>query len=383
MDSKEPEVYTKGDAPPEVISLVDLVAQYRSIQTEIDAAIQKVLITGRFILGDEVSALEGEIATYLGVKHGVGVASGTDALILALRALGIGSGDEVILPAYTFFATAGAVLNVGATPTLVDIDPKTYCLDIEQVRASISPATKAIIPVHLYGHPADMNPILKLAQEHGLKIIEDNAQAFGSSYFGQKTGSFGDLACLSFFPSKNLGGYGDGGMVITDDEELAKVMRMLRTHGWQRKYFPEILGYNSRLDTLQAAILRVKLGHVDRWNDRRRELAEAYNKSLSRIPDLTLPYQAPGVMHVYHLYVVRSQIRDELQKHLKQYDIGSSVYYPQPLHLSDPCKGLGYQLGDFPHAERASRETLAIPLYAEMTPEQVNRVVSVIGMMFT
>ena len=383
MESKESELHTIGDASPEAVPLVDLVAQYRSIQTEIDAAIQKVLITGRFILGDEVSALEGEIATYLGVKYGVGVASGTDALILALRALGIGPGDEVILPAYTFFATAGAVLNVGATPKLVDIDPKTYCLDTEQVEACISPATKAIIPVHLYGHPADMNPILELAQEYGLKIIEDNAQAFGASYHGRKSGSFGDLACLSFFPSKNLGGYGDGGMVVTDDEDLANKVRMLRTHGWQQKYFPEILGYNSRLDTLQAAILRVKLGHVDRWNDRRRELAEAYNKSLSRLPDLTLPYQAPGVRHVYHLYVVRSQIRDELQKHLKENGISSSVYYPQPLHLSDPCKGLGYQVGDFPHAESASRETLAIPLYPEMTLDQVNRVVAVIRMSFT
>jgi dTDP-4-amino-4,6-dideoxygalactose transaminase len=223
----------------------------------------------------------------------------------------------------------------------------------------------------------------RIAQEYGLKIIEDNAQAFGASYHGRKSGSFGDLACLSFFPSKNLGGYGDGGMVVTDDEDLANKVRMLRTHGWQQKYFPEILGYNSRLDTLQAAILRVKLGHVDRWNDRRRELAEAYNKSLSRLPDLTLPYQAPGVKHVYHLYVVRSQIRDELQKHLKQKGIASSVYYPQPLHLSDPCKGLGYQVGDFPHAESASRETLAIPLYPEMTLDQVNRVVAVIRMSFT
>lgn len=383
MDSKEPEIHTKGDAIPEAIPLVDLVAQYRAIQPEIDAAIRKVLVTGRFILGDEVSALEDEIATYLGVKHGVGVASGTDALILALRALEIGPGDEVILPAYTFFATAGAVLNVGATPTLVDIDPKTYCLDIEQVKASISPATRAIIPVHLYGHPADMNPILELALENGLKVIEDNAQAFGASYFDRKTGSFGDLACLSFFPSKNLGGYGDGGMVVTDDGELASKVRRLRTHGWQRKYYPEILGYNSRLDTLQAAILRVKLGHIDQWNDRRRELAERYNQSLSGIPDLTLPYQAPRAFHVYHLYVVRSQIRDGLQKHLKQNGIASSVYYPQPLHLSDPCKRLGYQLGDFPHAERASRETLAIPLYPEMTQEQVNRVMDAIKNMLT
>lgn len=382
MNDPETKKHAKQDNTPEMIPLVDLVAQYRSIQPEIDAAIQKVLITGRFILGDEVSALEAEIATYLGIKHGVGVASGTDALILALRALEVGRGDEVIVPAYTFFATAGAVLNIGATPTLVDIDPKTYCLDIKQVRASIRPATKAIIPVHLYGHPADMNPIIELAQEYGLKIIEDNAQAFGSSYFGQKTGSFGDLACLSFFPSKNLGGYGDGGMVVTDDEELANKVRMLRTHGWQHKYYPEILGYNSRLDTLQAAILRVKLGYIDQWNDRRRELAEEYNQALSENSDLTLPYQASGSKHVYHLYVVRSQAREELQKHLKEDGIASSVYYPQPLHLCDPCKDLGYQPGNFPNAERASRETLAIPLYPEITQEQVNRVMSAMKVEF-
>lgn len=383
MDDPEIKKHAKQDHTPEIIPLVDLVAQYRSIQPEIDAAIQKVLITGRFILGDEVSALEAEIATYLGIKHGVGVASGTDALILALRALEVGRGDEVIVPAYTFFATAGAVLNVGATPSLVDIDPKTYCLDIEQVRASIKPTTKVIMPVHLYGHPADMYPTLELAWEYGLKVIEDNAQAFGSSYFGRKTGSFGDLTCLSFFPSKNLGGYGDGGMVVTDDEELAKKVRMLRTHGWQQKYYPEILGYNSRLDTLQAAILRAKLGYVDHWNDRRRELAEEYNQSLSEISDLTLPHQAPGSKHVYHLYVVRTQARDELQKHLKENSIASSVYYPQPLHLCEPCKGLGYQQGDFPNAERASRETLAIPLYPEITQEQVNRVMSAIKVGFT
>lgn len=380
MDKHELEVHTKDFSLP-IVPLIDLVAQYRSIQPEIDAAIQRVLISGRFILGDEVSALEGEIATYLGVKHGVGVASGTDALILALRALEIGPGDEVILPAYTFFATAGAVLNVGATPILVDIDPQTYCLDVEQVLARISPATKAIIPVHLYGHSADLTPLLEIAQQHSIKIIEDNAQAFGGSYNGRKTGSFGDMACLSFFPSKNLGGYGDGGMVVTDDEALANRVRMLRTHGWQQKYYPEILGYNSRLDTLQAAILRVKLGYVDRWNSRRRQLAEEYNQTLSGYSDLTLPYQAPGVQHVYHLYVIRFPARDRLQQRLKESGIASSVYYPQPLHLSDPCRGLGYQPGDFPNAEGASRETLAIPLYPEMTQEQVNRVMAVVKKM--
>lgn len=252
------------------IPLMDMVAQYRSIQSEIDEAIRQVLEAGQFILGPNVAALEKEIAVYLGVKRGVGVASGTDALLLAMRALEIGDGDEVIVPSYTFFATAGAVLLAGATPVCVDVEPKNYTIDVQQIAERITPRTKAIIPVHLYGHPAEMTAVMELARTHGLKVIEDNAQAFGAEYRGRKTGSMGDVACLSFFPSKNLGGCGDGGMVVTNDDQLADRVRMLRAHGWRKKYFPEMLGYNSRLDELQAAILRVKLRHIDEWNQRRR-----------------------------------------------------------------------------------------------------------------
>ena len=359
-----------------IIPLLDLPAQYQGIKTEIDTAIQRVLESGHFILGEEVAALEKEVAAYLGVQHGVGVASGTDALILALRALGIGPGDEVIIPAYTFFATAGAVLHVGARPVLVDIDPRTYCIDVERISEKITTATKAIIPVHLYGHPAEMDAIKDVAQQHGLKIIEDNAQAFGGEYKGRKTGSMGDVACLSFFPSKNLGGYGDGGMLVSDDPSLAEKVRMLRAHGWKTKYFPEILGYNSRLDALQAAILRVKLGYLDSWNARRREIAAGYGRGLAPLSKITAPYESPECRHVYHLYVIRAAARDEIQQMLKKAGIVSGVYYPQPLHMTQPCRELGYKEGNFPQSEKASRETLAIPIYPEMTQEQIDVVLA-------
>jgi dTDP-4-amino-4,6-dideoxygalactose transaminase len=357
----------------EPIPLLDLKAQYQSIKEEIDSALQRVIQSGHFILGEEVAAFEREIAAYLGVEHAVGVASGTDALILALRVAEIGPGMEVIIPDYTFFATAGAVLHVGAKPVCVDIDPRTYCLDVERAAAAVTGKTKAIIPVHLYGHPAEMDGLLTLAKEMGLVVIEDNAQAFGAEYKGNKTGSMGDLGCLSFFPSKNLGAYGDGGMVVTNDVQLAERVRLLRTHGWKRKYYPEALGYNSRLDALQAAVLRVKLRHLDRWNDKRSQLASRYNARLQGA--VVTPYEEPGVRHVYHLYVTRTSRRDELQEKLKASGNASEVYYPQPLHLAEPLRTLGYQADDFPQAERASRETLAIPLYPELTDEQVERII--------
>jgi dTDP-4-amino-4,6-dideoxygalactose transaminase len=278
------------------------------------------------------------VSAYLGVQYGIGVASGTDALIIALRAVGVEPGDEVIVPAYSFFATAGAVLSVGAVPVFVDIDPLTYCIDVSQIEARITAKTKAIIPVHLYGQPADMDPILEIARAHDLKVVEDNAQAFGAVYKGKKTGSMGDAGCLSFFPSKNLGAYGDAGMVVTDDPQVAENVRMLRTHGWKRKYFPEILGYNSRLDEIQAAVLRVKLKYVDGWNVRRRQLAHEYTRLLSEI-GLQGPAEAPGRTHVYHLYIVRVQDRARVQQALKEQGIASDIYYPQPLHWSEPCKG--------------------------------------------
>lgn len=357
------------------VPLLDLVAQYRSIQPEIDEAIRKVLEAGQFILGPNVGALEQEVATYLGTKHAVGVASGTDALVLALRALEIEPGDEVIVPAYTFFATAGAVMLVGATPVFVDIKLDTYCLDIQQVAERITERTKAIIPVHLYGHPADMAPLMELAQSYGLKVIEDNAQAFGAEYYNRKTGSFGDVGCLSFFPSKNLGAYGDGGMVVTNDDQVAGRVRMLRTHGWRKKYYPEMLGYNSRLDELQAAILRVNLRHLDEWNQRRRDLAQQYTQQLANL-EVGLPYNAPYATHVYHLYMICVSDRERVQRVLKEQGIASAVYYPQPLHLTKPCQSLGYRKGIFPVAEQASEETLAIPLYPEMAPAEVQSVVA-------
>ncbi len=348
------------------IPLVDLVAQYRAIQPEIDEAIRSVLESGQFILGPQVKALEQEVAAYLGTTHAVGVGSGTDALVLALRALDVGPGDEVILPTYTFFATTEAVMLVGATPVFVDIEPATYGIDVEHVRKKISDRTKAIITVHLFGHPADMAALLECAREHGLKVIEDNAQAIGAEYRGQKTGSLGDVGCLSFFPSKNLGAYGDAGMIVTNNAEVAERVRMLRTHGWRRKYAPEFVGYNSRLDELQAAILRVKLRHLEAWNQDRRRLAAVYNRAFAGA-DIVVPREAPGSKHVYHLYVIRVEGRDRVQRFLKARGIAAGVYYPQPVHALEACRGYGGAADGYPVAEGCAREGLAIPLYPELS----------------
>jgi dTDP-4-amino-4,6-dideoxygalactose transaminase len=296
-----------------MISLVDLTAQYHSIKQEIDAAVLSTLESGHFILGPQVTKFEETIASYLGVDFGVGLASGTDALVLALRALDVGAGDEVIIPAYTFFATAGTVMSVGAKPVFVDIDPQSYQMDVTKIRDVITPLTKAIIPVHLYGHPAEMNPILEIAREHGLKVIEDNAQGFGAEYLGRKTGSFGDIGCLSFFPTKNLGAFGDGGMAVTNDPALAERMRMLRTHGWKKKYYSEEVGYNSRLDALQAAILQAKFPYVDAWNEKRRALAHLYSKHLAPL-GVVVPIErnGGGMCITYILFVPRGAMRCRL-----------------------------------------------------------------------
>jgi len=360
-----------------MIQLVDLVAQYHSIKDEIDAAVHSTLESGHFILGPAVLKFEETIASYLGVRHAIGLASGTDALVLALRALDIGAGDEVIIPAYTFFATAGTVMSVGATPVFVDVDPISYEMDVTQIAGCITPRTKAIIPVHLYGHPAEMDPILELARARGLKVIEDNAQAFGATYLGRKTGAMGDIGCLSFFPTKNLGAFGDGGMVVTNDPALAERMRMLRTHGWKKKYYSEEVGYNSRLDAMQAAILQAKFPHVDAWNEKRRALAHRYNEKLAST-GLVTPVELEWGKHVYHLYILRSSKRDELQSFLRQKGIASEVYYPLPPHLSIPCKKFGYKDGDFPHAEKAACETMALPLYPELTVGQQDEVIAAV-----
>ena len=358
-----------------MISLLDLVAQYHSIKEEIDNAVQSVLESGKFILGPNVFAFESEVAEYTGVKHAVGVASGTDALTIALRAVDIGPADEVIVPAFSFFATVGTVLSLGASPVFVDVNAETLLIDHTAIEEVITPKTKAIVPVHLYGQPADMDEILAVANHHNLMVIEDNAQAFGAEYRGRKTGSIGHLGCLSFFPSKNLGAYGDAGMITTNSDELAEKVRMLRTHGWKKKYYPEILGYNSRLDEMQATILRVKLKHVDEWNERRHELALEYSNLLAGL-NLNPPVEASNRKHVYHLYVVRFSNRDQVQRHLKEAGIASEIYYPQPLHLTTPCRPLGYSEGMFPVAEQASQELLALPLYPEMPKTQINIVVA-------
>jgi dTDP-4-amino-4,6-dideoxygalactose transaminase len=360
-----------------MIPLVDLTAQYHSIKKEIDAAVLSTLESGHFILGPQVTKFEESVASYLGVTHAIGLASGTDALVIALRALNIGAGDEVIIPAYTFFATAGTVMSVGAKPVFVDVDPQTYQIDVGRIQAAVTPKTKAIIPVHLYGHPAEMNPILEIAREYNLKVIEDNAQGFGAEYLGRKTGALGDIGCLSFFPTKNLGAYGDGGMVVTDDAALAERMRMLRAHGWKKKYYSEEVGYNSRLDALQAAILQVKFPHVDEWNRKRRELADRYKEQLAPL-GVVIPVEREWGRHVYHLYIIRSKKRDELQAFLKQKGIASDVYYPLPPHLAEPCRAFGFKEGDFPHAELASRETLALPLYPELTEAQQEEVIAAV-----
>lgn len=359
------------------IPLLDLTAQYRAIQPEIEEAMGQVLASGQFVLGPNVAALEQEVAAYLGSKYAVGVGSGTDALVLALRALEIGRGDEVIVPTYTFFATAEAVMLLGATPVFVDIDPQTYCLNVRQVSERITTKTKAVIPVHLYGHPADLAPLLDLAAAHGLKVVEDNAQAFGAEYEGRKTGSLGHVGCLSFFPSKNLGAYGDAGMIVTNDIALAERVQMLRTHGWRTKYYPEQIGYNSRLDELQAAFLRVKLRYVDAWNERRRELARELSARLMGL-GITVPFEASHTKHVYHLYMVRVRNRAVAQRYLNEQGIASGIYYPVPLHLIQLCRVYGYAEGNFPVAERAAKETLALPLYPEINEEQVERIVKAV-----
>jgi dTDP-4-amino-4,6-dideoxygalactose transaminase len=358
------------------IPLADLVAQYRTIQSDIDGAIRSVLEGGHFILGPNTKALEREVAAYLGVGSAVGVASGTDALILALRALGIGPGDEVIVPDYTFLATASAVLHVGASPVLVDVDPGTYCISLEAIAAQVTPRTRAVIPVHLFGQPVAMSELMDLAAAHRLTVIEDNAQALGAMYRGRRTGAIGHVGCLSFFPSKNLGGYGDGGMVVTGDAELAERVRMLRTHGWREKYDPEVLGYNSRLDELQAAILRVKLRHLDAWNGERGRRARLYAQAFAGSTVQT-PVEPADSTHVHHLYVVRVAQRNAMERALKERGIGTAVYYPRPLHQTRLFRASAAGR-TFPVSEMLSEELLAIPLYPEMSDEQQDTVVAAV-----
>ncbi|HIQ06556.1 MAG TPA: DegT/DnrJ/EryC1/StrS family aminotransferase, partial [Anaerolineae bacterium] len=346
---------------------------------EIDAAIQRVLDHTGFIMGKEVADFEKAFANYCQTEYAVGVASGTAALHLALLACGVGPGDEVITTPFTFFATGEAISQTGAKPVFVDIDPVTYNIDPSRIEAAITPRTKAIIPVHLYGQPADMDPILEIAQEHGVKVIEDAAQAHGAEYHGRRAGSIGDLACFSFYPSKNLGCYGDGGAVVGSDVALIEQVRLLRDHGRTSKYEHAELGWGYRLDAMQAAILGAKLPHLDAWNDARRAAAYRYNELLAGM-DVVTPRELNGVCAVYHCYVIRTPHRDEVVVRLRSQGIGAGIHYPIPLHLQPAYEHLGHQLGDFPVSEACSQEVLTLPLFPEITEEQQARVVDAIRM---
>lgn len=361
------------------IPQLDLSAQFAAIGAEIRTAVDRVLTSQQFVLGREGAALEEEIAALCGVSHGVGVASGTDALILALRACGVQAGDEVLLPCFTFVATGSAVSALGARPVFADIRPETYNLDPSELERRVTPRTRAIVAVHLYGLPADMDPIVAFAKSRKLPLIEDNAQAIGAIYRGRRTGSFGDAACLSFYPTKNLGAYGDGGMVVSNSAEIATRIRTLRNHGQTSKYLSSEAGWNSRLDELQAAVLRVKLRHLAEWQRARRSNAAEYTRLLQQVPGVMPPLEPEGFEHVYHQYTIRCERRDALQQYLTARKIGSTVYYPHPLHLQPLYAPLGHKPGDFPHAERAAQEVLSLPMYPELRKDQIARVVEAIA----
>jgi dTDP-4-amino-4,6-dideoxygalactose transaminase len=355
------------------VPLLDLKAQYAEIRAEVDDAVRRVMESARFIGGPEVSGLEEEVARYSRCAHAVGCASGTDALLLSLRALSIGPGDEVVTSAYSFFASAGAIANVGARPVFVDIDPRTYNLDPHRLEAAITPRTKAVIAVHLYGQCCDLAAVKSVCDKRQIWLIEDAAQAIGSEWEGKRAGSVGDFGCFSFFPSKNLGAAGDGGMVTAQDAERAERVRLLREHGAKPKYYHARIGTNSRLDALQAAILRVKLRHLDRWSEARARNAEAYHRLLegSRVGR---PFHDPRTRHIYNQYVIRTERRDELKQFLADRGIGTEIYYPVPLHLQECFAMLGHRPGDMPQAEAAARETLALPIYPELGEERLRYV---------
>jgi dTDP-4-amino-4,6-dideoxygalactose transaminase len=368
--------------PPKSVAVpaLDLKSQYQSIRDEIDAAVRRVIESQMFVMGPEVAQLEAELAEYCGAAFGIGCASGSDALLLPLMAWEIGPGDEVITTPYSFFATASSIWRTGARPVFVDIEPDTYNIDPAQIEAAITPRTRAIIPVHLYGQTADIDPIDAIADRYGLFVLEDAAQAIGAAYHGRRAGGLGQVAAFSFYPSKNLGGFGDGGLMTTDDPTLNRKLARFRVHGMEPKYHHQEVGINSRLDALQAAVLRVKLRHLDSWTARRREAAGRY-AALFRAEGLdqvvTLPVERPGHHHVYNQYVIRvpAPVRDALRDDLTSRQIGTEVYYPIPLHLQNCFASLGHQPGDFPVAESAARETLALPMYPELTEEHQLHVV--------
>ena len=361
-----------------MIPLIDLKIQHKSIAAEIEAAIKNVCDNTAFILSDEMKTFESEWAQFCGSKHGVGVANGTEARFLALNALGSGAGDEVIVPANTFIATAAAVCHAGGTPVFVDIDPETYCIDPSKISGAITPKTKAIMPVHLYGHAADMDAIMSIARSNGLKVVEDCAQAHGTQYKGRQVGSIGDAAGFSFYPSKTLGAYGDAGMVMTNSDDVFENVKLLRDNGRTTWYEHSIIGYNSRLDGIQAAVLRVKMKYLDKWVEGRRAHAKQYAELLGDVKGLVLPVEKPYAKHSYYVYVVRTDNRDEVMAKLKEKGCGCGIHYPLPLHLQPAFKALGGKVGDHPIAEKYAKQIISIPMFPELTPEQVKEAASII-----
>lgn len=393
------------------VPLLDLKAQYAAIKDEIHDAINRVVESQHFILGPEVEALEEEVAAYSQCKFGVGVSSGTDALLVALMAIGIKADDEVITTPYTFFATAGAIARLGAKPIFVDIDPRTYNIDPAKVEGAVTKRTRALIPVHLYGQMAEMDPIMDVARCHGLYVIEDAAQAIGAEYKGRRAGSIGHFGCFSFFPSKNLGGFGDGGMVTTNDPLLADQLKLLRNHGYRPKYYNKVIGGNFRLDALQAAVLRVKLNYLERWTEARQRNADTYRRLFAeanliteqdaqandypvrnqtasqsidpahgnKLTGVVLPFASSGCRHIYNQFVIRTNHRDELMTYLKERQIGTEIYYPVPMHLQECFADLNCKSGDFPASECAADETLALPIYPELMEEMIASVVAAIN----
>jgi dTDP-4-amino-4,6-dideoxygalactose transaminase len=373
---------TQPKTRPPLFPFLDLKAQFEGIRNEVMDAVAKTMESQRFILGPEVEQLEAEIAAYVGSRFAIACASGSDALLLALMALGVGPGHEVITTPFTFVATVGSIARLGATPVFVDIDPGTYNLDSRQLARAVTPRTRAVIPVHLYGLAADMHGILQIANKHRIAVIEDAAQALGAICEHIKVGNIGAIGCFSFFPSKNLGGAGDGGMMTTNDPELADRLRLLRVHGSRRKYRCEILGVNSRLDALQAAILRVKLRHLESWAERRRQNAERYRSLITSFGldyRVISPIEPEGMRHVYNQFVIRVLERDELRQHLLDAGVPTEIYYPEPLHLQPAFAHLG---GKFPHSETASHEVLALPIYPELTEAQQRAVVAAIAQFY-
>ena len=390
--------------PSQQIPLIDLTAQNQIIGDQLIEASKRVILSAQYIMGNEVKAFESEFRAYIGVEHAISVANGTDALVIALKALGIGEGDEVITTPFTFFATAESISFVGAKPVFVDVEKDSFNMDPQKIEAAITPKTKAIMPVHLFGLACDMDAIMAIAKAHGLFVIEDACQAVGGLYKGNKLGTIGDVACFSFFPTKNLGAAGDGGMIVTNRDEIATICRALRTHGSGEngkkaynylhqieevveadlstdntvynplKYYNYLVGHNSRLDEIQAALLRVKLTYLDQWNTKRREIAEIYTEGLKEVA-LVTPFENPFASHVYHMYILQSEAKDALIEHLTLNGIATGIYYPVPLHLQKVYGGLGHTTGDFPNAEYLSKRTFAIPMYPELTQEQQQYVI--------